>query len=62
MSSIHDPAFALKRKPNISDEDRRPTLAWLRARHDCGAVASSTFVIRDLEVELAWREYKRGRA
>jgi hypothetical protein len=35
-------------------------LAWLRARHDEGAVAPGIYrVIKQLETELAWREHVR---
>jgi hypothetical protein len=35
----------------------RDELAWLRGRHDEGAVAPCIYrVIKQLEIELAWRE------
>jgi hypothetical protein len=45
--------------PELWSEHEQGLIEWGL----CCAVASSTFaVIRNLEVELAWREYKRGRA
>jgi len=36
-------------------------LGWLRARHDEGAVAPCVYrVIKQLEVELAWREHAKA--
>jgi hypothetical protein len=36
----------------------RDELAWLRARHDSGAVAPAVFrLIKRLETELAWRQH-----
>jgi hypothetical protein len=36
----------------------RDELAWLRARHDEGAVAPCVYrLIKRLETELAWREH-----
>jgi hypothetical protein len=36
----------------------RDELAWLRARHDEGAVAPCVYrVIKQLESELAWRQH-----
>jgi hypothetical protein len=38
----------------------RDELAWLRARHDAGAVAPCIYrVIKTIETELAWRENAR---
>jgi hypothetical protein len=39
----------------------RDELGWLRARHDEGAVAPCVYrVIKQLEVELAWREHAKA--
>ena len=46
-----------------STVDLRDELAWLRARHDGGAVAPAVYsLIRRLEEEIAWREHSRLRA
>jgi len=38
----------------------RDELAWLRARHDEGAVAPCIYsLIKQLESELAWREHAK---
>jgi hypothetical protein len=38
----------------------RDELAWLRARHDEGAVSPSTYrVIKSLETEIAWRQHAK---
>jgi hypothetical protein len=40
----------------------RAALAWVRARHDSGAVSPAAFsVIRMIETELSWRQH-RGEA
>jgi hypothetical protein len=37
----------------------RAALAWVRARHDSGAISPAVFsVIRMIEVELAWRQHR----
>jgi hypothetical protein len=39
----------------------RSELATIRARYDSGAVSPAIYsVIRQIETEIAWIEYKRG--
>lgn len=39
----------------------RSELAWLRARHDSGAVSVATYaVIKELEEEISWRAHARS--
>jgi hypothetical protein len=49
------------RKAEFSSHEQalRAALAWVRARHDNGAVSPAVFaVMRMIEVELSWLEHR----
>jgi hypothetical protein len=53
---IARPALTAASTSRLRDE-----LAWLRARHDGGALSDATLkVIRDLERDIAWREHAQA--
>jgi hypothetical protein len=61
MSQIADRAPARNNFPD-HEQALRSALAWLRARHDSGALAPGTFaVLKMIEVEISWRQH-RGEA
>jgi hypothetical protein len=53
----------LRRRPEEGVRDReerrlRDALEWIRSRYDSAKVSNVVFiVIRDLEVEIAWRKH-----
>jgi hypothetical protein len=65
------PTFTLKiegaavpaRKAEFPSHEQalRAALAWVRARHDSGAISPAVFsVIRMIETEIAWRQHTHG--
>jgi len=62
MSLIQDHVPARKAEFSSHEAALRAALAWVRARHDSGAVSPAVFsVMRMIEVELSWLEH-RGEA
>jgi hypothetical protein len=62
MNLIADSASVGKAEFPSHEQALRAALAWVRARHDSGALSPATFtVLKILEVEIAWRQH-RGEA
>jgi hypothetical protein len=60
MDTYHDRATARNNFPADTERNLRAELALLQARYDCGAVSLALYrIIRALEIELAWLEYRR---
>jgi len=59
MSLIQDHIPARKADFPSHEQALRAALAWVRARHDSGAISPAVFsVIRMIETELAWRQHR----
>jgi hypothetical protein len=59
MSLIQDHIPARKAEFPSHEAALRAALAWVRARHDSGAISPAVFaVIRMLEVEIAWLAHR----
>jgi hypothetical protein len=59
MSQIQGYVPAHKTEFPTQEQALRAALAWVRARHDSGAVSPAVFsVIRMIETELAWRQHR----
>jgi hypothetical protein len=62
MSLIQDRVSARKAEFPSHEAALRAALAWVRARHDSGAISPAVFsVVRMLETELAWRQHRQHR-
>jgi hypothetical protein len=62
MELIPDCTTSRKAEFPSHEQALRAALAWVRARHDSGAVSPAVFsVMRMIEVELSWLEH-RGEA
>jgi hypothetical protein len=62
MALIQDHVPARKAEFPSHEQALRAALAWVRARHDSGAISPAVFsVMRMIEVELSWLEH-RGEA
>jgi hypothetical protein len=62
MEQIPDCTTARNTDFPSHEQALRAALAWVRARHDSGAISSAVLcVIRTLEIEIAWRQH-RGEA
>jgi len=59
MHEILDRAPARKAEFPDHEQALRAALAWVRARHDSGAISPAVFsVIRMLETEISWRQHR----
>jgi hypothetical protein len=62
MSLIQDHIPERKADFPSHEQALRAALAWVRARHDSGALSPGVAaVLKMIETELAWRQHRAGR-
>ena len=61
MRDLHNHVPTRKTEFPSYEQALRAALAWVRARHDSGAISPAVFsVIRMIETELAWCLHRAG--